>query len=314
MSVFTSVSESRMAEFLRSYGMARLISQQGLPQGIENTNYHVVTDQGEFVVTLFETVPAEALPFCIDYMSFVADHGLPAPRPRADIRGNCLRRLADRDAVMVDFLPGETVTAPDFSQCAAVGDLLGRMHQLAPHFPGKRVNPRGPEWREAMAAKVRRQLSTTDQELLDEALAHSRNARPGHLPGGVVHCDVFRDNVLFERDRLTGLVDFYYSCEEAFIYDLAVAANDWCTDDQGVVVHSRLKALLDGYYRHRSLTAEEAAVWSEMLVAAAFRFWLSRKHDRLFPRPGAMTFAKDPGEFRRILLSHIYYPDRSALK
>ncbi|MDO9372407.1 MAG: homoserine kinase [Gammaproteobacteria bacterium] len=302
MSVYTRIEQRELEEFLANYSLGTLAEFSGISAGIENTNYFVTTTRGKFVLTLFESTPAEHLPYFLDLMAFTAEHGVPSAHPLADNAGHYLRVLKGRPAALVRRLEGSNVEQPNTAQCAAVGDALGHLHAVGQEFTGQRENDRGPRWREAIAARVLPCLGGDDAALLrDELDFQARHAVADTMPRGVIHADLFRDNVLFVGDTLTGMIDFYYACNDLLLYDLAVTVNDWCSREDGSLDAAKLTALLAAYLGQRPLRSGEAVAWPVMLRAAALRFWLSRLQDLHFPRKGEITHIKNPDVFKRIL-------------
>ncbi|HLA75741.1 MAG TPA: homoserine kinase [Gammaproteobacteria bacterium] len=302
MSVYTRIDHPDLEEFLRSYSLGTLEHFSGISAGIENTNYFVTTTHGSFVLTLFETMGPAELPYFLDLMAHLAEHGVPSAHPVADIQGHYLRSLKDKPAALVQRLSGADVKHPTAAQCGALGKALGHLHRAGQSFTGQRANDRGPAWRNATAAKVLPQLTSEDAALLQAELHFHAQTPPAELPRGVIHADLFRDNALFVGDMLTGIIDFYYACNDALLYDVAVTANDWCSRADGSLDSACLEILLAAYQQQRPLTRPEHIAWPAMLRAAALRFWLSRLHDMHFPRKGEITHIKDPDVFKRILL------------
>ncbi|MGB5261178.1 MAG: homoserine kinase [Gammaproteobacteria bacterium] len=301
MSVFTPVGRDKLVELLRHYAVGELQAHEGISDGIENTNYFITTDRQEMVLTLFETHTFEEMGYFLDLMAHMAEHGIPSAHPVADNAGHYLRVFLDRPAALVERLHGTSLDHPTDSQCATLGAILARMHLAGSSFGGRRANGRGHDWRMQTAEKLLAHIPPADADHLREEMAYQRANRFDTLPGGVIHADLFRDNTLWSGDRLTGIIDFYYACDGAWLYDLAVAVNDWCIEADGAFVDSRLHALTGAYHAVRQITAEERAAWPVVVRAAALRFWLSRLHDWHFPRPGEITHRKDPYAFRHIV-------------
>lgn len=300
MSVFTPVSEADLAQWLRNYSLGELRVSEPIEAGIENTNYFVTTTQGRYVLTLFERLPAEELPFYLQLMAHLARHGIPCPAPIADLSDRYLGVLNGKPAALVTRLPGRSLQDPHPAHCAELGALLARMHLAGRSYSAFLENPRGPRWWRLAARDVAPFLDDAKRKLLEAELAFQAEQRFPDLPRGPVHADLFRDNTLWEDGRISGVVDFYFAGVDCFLYDVAVCANDWCLDGAGLQAE-RLRAFLGAYNAVRPFTAHEQAAWLAMLRAAALRFWLSRLYDLYLPRPGMLVHAHDPEHFRRIL-------------
>jgi homoserine kinase type II len=294
------VSEADLAQWLRNYSLGELRVSEPIEAGIENTNYFVTTTQGRYVLTLFERLPAEELPFYLQLMAHLARHGIPCPAPIADLSDRYLGVLNGKPAALVTRLPGRSLEDPHPAHCAELGALLARMHLAGRSYSAFLENPRGPKWWRLAARDVAPFLDDAKRKLLEAELAFQAEQRFPDLPRGPVHGDLFRDNALWEDGRISGVVDFYFAGVDCFLYDVAVCANDWCLDGAGLQAE-RLRAFLGAYNAVRPFTAHERAAWLAMLRAAALRFWLSRLYDLYLPRPGMLVHAHDPEHFRRIL-------------
>jgi homoserine kinase type II len=294
------VSEADLAQWLRNYSLGELRVSEPIEAGIENTNYFVTTTQGRYVLTLFERLPAEELPFYLQLMAHLARHGIPCPAPIADLSDRYLGVLNGKPAALVTRLPGRSLQDPHPAHCAELGALLARMHLAGRSYSAFLENPRGPKWWRLAARDVAPFLDDAKRKLLEAELAFQAEQRFPDLPRGPVHADLFRDNTLWEDGRISGVVDFYFAGVDCFLYDVAVCANDWCLDGAGLQAE-RLRAFLGAYNAVRPFTAHERAAWLAMLRAAALRFWLSRLYDLYLPRPGMLVHAHDPEHFRRIL-------------
>ncbi|MGC9457533.1 MAG: homoserine kinase [Halothiobacillaceae bacterium] len=301
MSVFTPVSERELTDFLSHYSTGPLKGFEGIAAGIENTNFFVDTGDRRMVLTLFEHHEPEELRYFLGLMAHLAEKGVPTAHPLADREGNYLRVLNEKPAALVQRLSGRSVDDPEPAHCAAVGAALAHLHLAGADYPSHRAPDRGPAWWFKTAGQLMPRLDEADRELLESELAYQRGHRADDLPRGVIHADLFRDNALFDGDELTGIIDLYYACNDAWAYDLAVTVNDWCSRPDGSLETRRTEALLAAYAKIRPLTAAESESWPAMLRGAALRFWLSRLKDKLDPRDGEMTFIKDPDEFRRVL-------------
>lgn len=316
MSVYTTVTPAELTRWLGDYNVGTLTDLRGISAGIENTNYFVYTTAGRYVLTLFEKLTAAELPFYLDLMAHLADHGVPSARPLPNRQGNLLAELNGKPAALVSFLPGRDVERPTIAHCAAVGTMLGRIHLGGRSYQKRMKNPRGLAWWREAAPQILRFLTPIDATLLRAEVDFQVAQRFEKLPRGAIHADLFRDNVLFEGARISGVIDFYFACTDALLYDVAICANDWCVRANGRLDEERAQALLESYRQARPLAEPEPAAWPVMLRAAALRFWISRLYDFHLPREGELTHAKDPSHFRRILEQHVAHahtlPSRGA--
>jgi len=305
MSVYTIVEPEQLEDFLCHYHLGKLITYQGISAGIENTNYFVTTSKGEFVLTLFEYLQPDELQYFLGLMTYFADREVPCAHPIADKNKQYLRELNGKPAAFVEKLRGQDIKNASINQCYALGKALGHLHVISPYFQGYRANQRGPHWWKVTSQRILPLLDSDNAELLKSELLFQAQYRDLNLPKGVIHADLFRDNALFEGEVLSGIIDFYYACNDVLLYDVAVVINDWCSQADGELDTDRLDALLNGYAQKRQLSLQEKKAWPVMLRAAALRFWLSRLQDLHFPRPGEITHIKDPDVFQRILVSRI---------
>ena len=301
MSVYTVVSVTELETFLGNYTAGRLLDYKGITDGIENTNYFVTTERGEFILTLFEQATTDRISYCLDLMVFLATHGFPSAVPIADRGGNYLRALNNRPTALVQRLAGRSVTQPDLAHVRVLRTTLGRLHAVCLDYQQHRKNERGTEWLEQTASRVRNSLNAGQRNLLDAALSNHRRFAHASLPRGVIHADLFRDNVLFTEHVISGLIDFYYSHDGALLYDLAVTVSDWCFDDGGAINLIAARALVSAYIAERTPRELERNAWIPCLRAVGLRFWLSRWQDKLFVRRGAITYQKDPRKFEGLL-------------
>jgi len=311
MAVFTQVEFDEAAALALRLGLGRLTSLTPISAGIENTNYFASCERGEFVLTVFERLTAEQLPFYLRLMQHLARHGIPVPDPQADGAGEVLHGLAGKPAAMVSRLRGGHALAPDEAHCRQVGAMLARMHAAGADFALSQPNLRGLPWWDETVPQVHPFLSAAEGELVDSELAFqhelARGAAFARLPRGPIHADLFRDNVMFDAgadgvDRLTRFFDFYFAGVDTFAFDIAVCLNDWCIDlATGRLDETRAEALIAAYEAVRPLTGDERRLLPALLRAAAFRFWLSRLWDLHLPRSAALLKAHDPLHFERVL-------------
>jgi len=305
MSVYTSITADELKQFLTEYEAGELVRFTGIESGIENTNYFVTTTGGQYVLTIFEQHTKKELPFFLDLTAYLAEHDIPCAHPLANKSRQYLGNLKAKPAALVNRLDGSAVGLPTPAQCSAIGDVLARMHNAIESFPQTRPNPRGHTWRAETAAALKEKLSAAENKILESEVAYQSKYDDLKLTNGIIHADLFRDNALFDGSRLCGVIDFYYACSDYYIYDLAIAVNDWCSNGDGSLDQERASHALKAYSQARSVGDAEKEAWPMMLRAGALRFWLSRLYDMHFPRPGEMTHIKDPEAFRRILQDRI---------
>lgn len=306
MAVFTEVSPPEAAGLLSNLGLGTLQSMRGTPSGIENTNYFVSTDQGEYVLTLFERLSFEQLPFYLNLMRHLAERGIPVPAPQANAQGEILHTLKGKPAAVVTRLKGRNQLDPQEADCAQVGAMLARMHQAGTDYPQQQPNLRGLAWWTETIPVVRPHLNAEQAALIESELAFQQDLAITEayrsLPQGPIHADLFRDNVMFDGPTLSGFFDFYFAGCDTFAFDIAVCLNDWCIDlATGALDPARAQAFVAAYDAERRLTDAELSLLPAMLRAAALRFWTSRLWDFYLPRDAAMLKPHDPTHFERVL-------------
>jgi homoserine kinase type II len=327
MAVFTEVSRDEVSAFVARLAVGRLTGLRGIQAGIENSNFFVdtVDDKGttrHWVLTLFERLTFEQLPFYLELMRHLAQHGIPVPMPQADDSGAILHALKGKPTALVDRLPGGHQLAPDAEHCAQVGAMLARMHVAGRDFPLAQPNLRGLAWWLETAPLVLPHVSDEQRNLLQGELAYQQQvaASPAYaaLPRGPIHADLFRDNVMFEpgdvgHERLCGFFDFYFAGVDALLFDIAVCLNDWCIDLQtGMLTEERAQAFVAAYAGVRELTSNERRLLPALMRGAALRFWLSRLWDFHLPRAAAILKPHDPTHFERVLAARIAAPWHGA--
>lgn len=304
MSVYTTVTREQLSAWLRNYSIGVPMALEGILSGIENTNYFVTTTHGRFVLTLFEKLTRNELPFYLKLMAHLSSHGLPCPKPIANLQNELLGELNTKPAAIVSCLEGRPIAEPEPVHCARVGEVLAEMHLAGTTYPGRLDNLRGASWWAACAPEIYPFLKPADEEMLKSEISYQAAQSSAGLPRGVVHADLFRDNVLFDGDRVGGFIDFYFACVDSFVYDVAITMNDWCVGVDATLDQVRASALLKAYWSVRPFTDQEHAALPSMLRAGALRFWVSRLYDFHLPRPGELTHKHDPERFRRILSNH----------
>ncbi len=339
MSVYTTVTQTQLTEWLQNYSLGALQHMQGILSGIENTNYFVTTSQGKFVLTLFEHMGAAELPYYAQLMAHLAARGFTCPSPVANSHGEFIGELNGKPALLVTCLPGESVVHVSPMQCGQVGAALAQLHHAGQGFTQRMLNPRGPHWWKSYLQLLRRKVTPAELRLIESEIDFQAQHAHADLPRGVIHGDLFRDNVLFERvdntgsgnalqrnnvnaggvndlpgnisskhGRIGGVIDFYFAGDDVLLLDVAVTANDWCLRPNATLDVDQLAALLRGYRPDNKYSDAEKSAWPILLRAAALRTWLGRLGYNHFPLQGEMTFTKDAGLYQRLLQQHIDAP------
>lgn len=307
MAVYTHVPEADLSALLSGYDVGALASFAGIGEGVENTNYLVRTKRGKFILTLFEKRVREAdLPFFLALMAHLSAKGVAAPAPIRDRSGAVLKRVCGRPAVVTSFLPGKTRPKPSAADCRALGAALAGLHRAGADFPMTRDNALGLHGWRRLAGECARDADTCADglgALIRDEMAFLTAEWPKDLPKGVIHADLFTDNVFFEDAAVSGFIDFYFSCTDYFAYDLAICINDWSNVD-GQWRPENAAALIEGYSSVRPLSDAEKKALPILLRGAALRFLLTRLYDWLHRVDGALVTVKDPLEYRDILLRH----------
>ncbi len=308
MAVYTDVTAEELAEFLSSYAIGDVLSYKGIAEGVENSNYLLHTSAGYYFLTLYEKrVAVKDLPFFLGLMALLAKHGISCPQPVVNKNGIALGTLAGRPAAIIDFLEGVWPRKPNAAHCAAIGEALAKMHLAGADFSMQRPNALSVSgWRPLFDQAASRADSVQHglRDLLSAELDHLEKAWPKSLPQGVIHADAFPDNVLFLGDKLSGLIDFYFACNDALAYDVAICLNAWCFEIDHSFNVTKARAFLNAYTRERKLSAAEQQALPLLARGAAIRFLLTRLVDWLNVPPGALVRPKDPLEYVRKLRFH----------
>ncbi|MFM8900621.1 MAG: homoserine kinase [Burkholderiales bacterium] len=313
MAVFTEVSFDQAAELLERLNLGPLQTFKGIPAGIENTNYFADTSKGRYVLTVFERLTFEQLPFYLHLMKHLARKGVAVPDPQADAAGEILHRLLGKPAAVVNRLAGGHHLAPSADHCAQVGSALARMHLAGRDYPRHQPNLRGLPWWAETVPVVLPFLSADQSVLIQNELLFQQQLAAStsyaELPRGPIHADLFRDNVMFDGDRLSGFFDFYFAGVDTDLFDIAVCLNDWCIDLQtGKLEEERANAFVAAYDRERALTTVELRLLPALMRAGALRFWISRLWDFHLPRQASVLKPHDPAHFERVLRCRINNP------
>jgi homoserine kinase type II len=308
MAVYTEVADNDLEEFLKAYDLGAVLSFKGIAEGVENSNFLLRTDAGNFILTLYEKrVAAGDLPFFLGLMEHLAERGLRCPLPVKGRDGQALRKLAGRPAAIISFLEGMWVRRPQAHHCASVGRALARMHEAGRDFPSRRANALSLQGWRNLVELSRERADTVEKGLagfIAMELAFLEGAWPRGLPDGVIHADLFPDNVFFLKEKLSGVIDFYFACNDLLAYDLAVCLNAWCFEPDRTFNVTKGRALLQGYEEVRPLASAERDALPVLARGAALRFLLTRLYDWLTVPAGALVTPKDPLEYVRKLRFH----------
>ncbi len=303
MSVYTSVSTTELEIFLAGYTIGDLLSYSGIKNGITNSNYWLETEQGKFVLTLYEYHQPKDLDYILGLQHHLANQGVACATPVIDNQQRYYSTLNNRPAAINNRIKGHVCRYLAPRHCMFIGTELAKFHLAGKNYRYTRFNPRGKCWILSMPRKLQAHLKMDDQKLLDDEINNFHSLNFLNLPGGPTHLDLFHDNCLFDGDKLGGIIDFDYACDEVFLYDLAIALNDCCIQKNGDLDAGLVRAFIDAYESLRPLQAIEQDNLTLMLRLAATRFWLSRLQDQIYPPlVGDLTFTKDPDEFKNILL------------
>ncbi len=313
MAVFTEVPQEEARALMERLHLGELQALRGIEGGIENTNYFATTSSGEYVLTLFERLSFAQLPFYLHLMKHLALRGIPVPDPQPDQAGDLLHTVCDKPAAVVNKLTGKSQLTPGVTHCAAVGQMLARMHLAGRDFNRSQPNLRGLPWWNETVPVVLPFLDESQATLLRGELAFQNHIAASSayaaLPRGPVHADLFRDNVMFDGEELTGFFDFYFAGVDTWLFDLAVCMNDWCIDlPTGQHDAERAQAMFAAYDAARPLARAERELLPALLRAGALRFWISRLWDFHLPREASMLQAHDPTHFERVLRERVSHP------
>jgi homoserine kinase type II len=309
MAVYTDVSFEDLEVVLGDYDIGQPLSFKGIAEGVENSNFYLQTDRGSYFLTLYEKRVHEAdLPFFLGLMEHLAARGIFCPQPVRRKDGKQWTKINGRPAALVSFLTGLSVRRPDVVHCASAGDALARLHEAGADFTIRRANALGISGWSDLVEKTASGADGIERGLRDVIAASYREVKarwPGGLPSGVIHADLFPDNVLFTNAQVSGLIDFYFACNDAFAYDLAIMLNAWCFETDGAYNLTKGQSLLSAYRKRRALSDAEAAALPILCTGAALRFLLTRLFDLLNHDPMALVRPKEPRDFSKRLRFHM---------
>lgn len=308
MAVYTEIPDAELSAYLLLYDIGDLHTLKGIAEGVENSNYLLSTDAGLHILTLYEKrVDPKDLPFFLGLKEHLAARGISCPRPVTMKSGDQLGTLANRPSAIITFLDGHSVKRPSAEHCEQVGKALAAMHIAGEGFALSRKNGLGvKDWRPLfeLSAEQADTVMPRLQDFIEAELSYLENNWPSHLPAGIIHADLFPDNVFFLKDELSGLIDFYFACHDLLAYDIAICINAWCFETDGAFNVTKAKRLLSGYQSERVLSEEEIAALPVLCRGSALRFLLTRLYDWLNVPPGALVTPKKPTEYIEKLKFH----------
>ena len=304
MSVYTSLNQAQIQQFITPYGLTELNSFSGISAGIENTNYRLNTEQGDFILTVYEHFNVTEAAGYIHLLQQLNEHEAYYPTVLVAAQQQVLGFLSNKPAALFKCLPGQSVNTPSLKQCQLIASALARLHISSSSLKFSKQNPTSLKHLQARLQQFKSQLALQDLELLEDELNYQFNQKVDALERGVIHADLFKDNALFVGNHLTGVLDFYAACNDCYLLDTAIAMNDWCTDEQGVFQQDKQACFLRAYQSVRVMSDNELEMLPVFLRRASLRFWISRLEHRFTSRQGDMTQDKNPDEFKNLLLQH----------
>jgi len=321
MAVYTHIDKNLLLSLLNNYNIGNLKSFEGIIEGVENTNYKIITNKNKFILTIFEKrVNGDELPFFIELQNHLSSKNIRCPMPISDKNNNFINNLKGKKCVIMSFLEGKKIDKPDNMHCLQVGSELAKIHNNTKDFKLERKNTLSfLNWKKILlkckeSKKINKKIPGEEHdkikifldyfETIEQELEYLDNRWPQNLPKGVIHADAFKDNVFFNNDKLTGLIDFYFACNDYYAYEIAICANDWCFDNSNNFQLERYNSILEGYQSLRRLEDDEINYMPILLRGAALRFLLTRLHDQLYHQDDALVTPKNPLEYFHILQMH----------
>lgn len=301
MSVYTILKNKHIKEILSLYNIGSLKSFDGISDGITNTNYFLNTDKGKYVITIFEDIKKTKVTKYLKLMNFFSKKGLCAPEIMITKSGGVLTTVEKKPCSIMQKLSGKTVNESNSTLCKSLGEVIGTFHNFSQQYQGMISNSRDIEWIEKTSKKIENHLQPNQLNLIKHCSKVFKKIFSSNLPSGVIHSDLFRDNVLASNNKITGIIDYYYSFNGPLIYELAVIANDWCVNKNGSINARKYHSFINSYNSVRPITKKEMKQMNNAMIAAGLRFYLSRLVDMIFPKVGEITHIKDPSTFENIL-------------
>jgi len=308
MAVYTSLNQSEIEVFLEQYNLGKLISYTGIVEGIENTNYKIITDKGSYILTLFEKrVDPQDLPFFLNLQKLLSDSGFQCPIPILNKKQSIINSLCEKKAIIITFLCGKKMENPQPQHCLKVGEMISKFKKITMTFNQSRKNSLNiDKWNQIFSKCLEvKKHNFIDLVLpIKNELNYLQKNWPDNLPRGIIHADLFKDNIFFQNEKISGIIDFYFSCTDFYAYELAITTNAWCFNKKHEFIKNNFSSLLKGYQKFSKLNNEEKKYFNTLLRGAAIRILVTRLHDYLFHTDGAIVVPKDPLEYFNILKWH----------
>ena len=309
MAVFTKLSKTEIENYLGLYDIGSLNQYSEIVEGIENTNYKIICNGTPYILTIFEKrVNEDDLPFFINLKLYLNQNNFKCPRPIQNRNGEIINSIKNKKAVIISFIEGNKIDKPNINECNEIGKMLGNLHNLTINFNESRQNSLDiKEWKNLLSKCTKNKDKKFDIILkeVENEIDFLESVWPKNIPSGVVHADLFKDNVFFKDEKITGVIDFYFSCYHFFLYDISIVINDWCFDSNGEIFnYEYYKAILNGYNEHKKITQQEIDSFNIILRSAAVRILVTRLHDYIFHPKDAIVLKKDPYQYYNILKWH----------
>jgi len=309
MAVFTKLSKTEIENYLGLYDIGSLNQYSEIVEGIENTNYKIICNGTPYILTIFEKrVNEDDLPFFINLKLYLNQNNFKCPRPIQNRNGEIINSIKNKKAVIISFIEGNKIDKPNINECNEIGKMLGNLHNLTINFNESRQNSLDiKEWKNLLSKCTKNEDKKFDIILreVENEIDFLESVWPKNIPSGVVHADLFKDNVFFKDEKITGVIDFYFSCYHFFLYDISIVINDWCFDSNGEIFnYEYYKAILNGYNEHKKITQQEIDSFNIILRSAAVRILVTRLHDYIFHPKDAIVLKKDPYQYYNILKWH----------
>ena len=305
MSVYTKITKDALTDHLRNYSIGKVKGFEGISDGIENTNYLLLTEKGEYIFTIFENLDKERVDEYLNFMNYLNSADFRCAHVELTNKNELSTAVLKKPSAIIEKLEGKSILDADINHCHLIGQLLSEFHNKGSSFSIPLEDTRDMQWKINTNSKISEAITKSQKKLIEQAIEINKLFEKIELPVGKIHADLFKDNVLFNNNRISGMIDFYYSCDGFFLYDIGVVVNDWCINKDGTIDQNKLVEFINGYQKNRKLSNQEKDAFAKALYSAALRFYLSRLHDLHFPKIGEMTHIKDPSIFENILSDRI---------